>query len=371
MRRRIPAWLVEPLVILVAGVDIVYSLYSGNEHYDIVWAVVGVAALTLRRRWPWIAFLPTLPGALVLGQSAASLIALYTVANTTRRRGWLGAAVLVLGLCYIWPVPLDDTEYLTDSLTVVTFVYSLALAAAPAFLGQLVQTKRDLSDRLDEITEAREHERLLITQTALAAERAQLAREMHDVVSHQVSLIAVRAAAWQVSTGDPESKEAAATIRQLSTRTLDELRHMVSVLRAAGSKPTELTPQPGVDDLEQLVASSAIDATLSAEPLPDVDAAVERAIYRTVQEALTNVRKHAPGATATVRVFTEGDTIEVSVTNTAATRAVVALPSAEQGLLGLRQRAELLDGSLDYGPTDAGGWTLRLRLPGHGWQAGR
>ena len=205
-----------------------------------------------------------------------------------------------------WSWPSPEFADLSDRQALITLSYSVAQAAAPLFLGQLVQARRELSLRLVEVSEAREHERLLIAQSVLAKERAQLAREMHDVVSHQVSLIAVRAGALQVGSRDPEAKEAAATIRRLSVQTLDELRHMVGVLRASGSRPTELTPQPSLADLDRLVTGSGIDADLRTDLPDDLPPPVQRAVYRTVQEALTNIRKHAPGATATIRVLQRG-----------------------------------------------------------------
>lgn len=183
-------------------------------------------------------------------------------------------------------------------MTLVFFVYGLATAAAPVLFGQLLQAQRDLARRLVEIEEAREHERALHAQAVLARERAQLAREMHDVVSHQVSLIAVRAGALQVAAKDADAKEAARTIRSLSVTTLDELRTMVTLLRASGGQATELTPQPTLVDLHRLVESSGTHAQLKGELPPTVGTPTQRAPYRTVQEALTNVRKHAPGATA-------------------------------------------------------------------------
>jgi len=199
----------------------------------------------------------------------------------------------------------------------------------------------------------------------LAKERAQLAREMHDVVSHQVSLIAVRAGALQVRSPDPDTKQAAATIRQLSVRTLEELRYMVNVLRASGSRPTELTPQPTLAQLPGLVANSAIDARLELGVPADADLPppVQRAIYRTVQEGLTNVRKHAPGSTATVRISQHSRVIRATVVNTPPTRPAMPLPSANHGLAGLRQRAALLGGTLEASPTPDRGFRLSLALP--------
>jgi signal transduction histidine kinase len=232
-------------------------------------------------------------------------------------------------------------------------VYSLATAAAPVLIAQLHQTHRDLTRRLVEIEEAREHERALHAQAVLARERAQLAREMHDVVSHQVSLIAVRAGALQVAAKDADAKEAARTIRSLSVTTLDELRTMVTLLRASGGHITELSPQPTLADLRKLVESSGTHVELSGELPTAVGTPAQRALYRAVQEALTNVRKHAPGATACVELWQDGGGIGVTVTNTPPTRPSLSLPGSQQGLVGLRERAELLHGTLDAGPTAA------------------
>lgn len=102
---------------------------------------------------------------------------------------------------------------------------------------------------------------------------------------------------------------------------------------------------------------------LEIEPIPDLSPPFQRTIYRTVQEALTNVRKHAPGASAGVRIWFEAGHIRATITNTAPTRPVVPLPSSHHGLLGLQERAELLDGAVDATPTPDGGYRLDLTLP--------
>jgi signal transduction histidine kinase len=186
---------------------------------------------------------------------------------------------------------------------------------------------------------------------------------MHDVVSHQVSLIAVRAGALQVSTTDPDTKDAASTIRRLSTDTLDELRHMVTLLRASGSLATGLTPQPTLAELERLIAHSGIEVRMDGSSVPTgIGAHAQRAIYRTVQEALTNVRKHAPGAAASVHIEQHDTDLTVTITNTRPTRPTVPLPSAQHGLLGIRERAELLGGTMEAGPTTDGGFRVRLSV---------
>ncbi|WP_328690335.1 histidine kinase [Streptomyces phaeochromogenes] len=369
MRSRLPAPPVDAALVAVSLLDVRIHV-AADEPLRMACALLAVLLLLFRRRLPLPAFLLALPAALASDAVFATLAALYTLASLSRHRVLLAGCALAYAACdltsWSWPSP----EFLEPHglSALITVTYSLATGVAPVFLGQLVQARRELSLRLDEITEAREHERRLLAQGVLARERAQLAREMHDVVSHQVSLIAVQAGALQVGSRDPETKEAASTIRRLSVQTLEELRHMVSVLRASGSRPTELTPQPSLADLHRLVDTSGIEAELRTDLPDDLPPAVQRAVYRTVQEALTNVRKHAPGATATIRIRHADDTVHATVTNTAPTRPALPLPGAHHGLIGLCQRAELLGGTVASGPTACGGYELRLELPAQGEQ---
>ncbi|MFC3492913.1 sensor histidine kinase [Glycomyces rhizosphaerae] len=356
-----PAVFLDAALIAVAGADLWFNHMPGNWWDDAV-LVAGVLALAARRRFPLAVFIATLPMPLLMGQSAASLIALFTVACSTRNRRLLSACALVYAGLTIAPW-WGGGDILSESAWPVWGVYSLAPAGAAVFLGQLVQTKAELSRRLEEISEVREHEQALATQKVLAQERAHLAREMHDVVSHQVSLIAVRAGALQVSTEEAASKEAADTIRTLAARTLDELRYMVSVLRAGGGAGNGLAPQPTLDQLGELVDNAGMGAELETGPLPELSPPVQRAIYRTVQEALTNARKHAPGAAVRVQLTRDDGAVLAEVVNTAPKRPVVPLPSAKHGLIGLKQRAELLGGAFEAGPTGIGGWRVALRVP--------
>ncbi|MEV6833895.1 histidine kinase [Streptomyces sp. NPDC051133] len=362
--RRPPAVLLDIALVGFAVADAWVHVGFGDRPAAAC-AVLGAVALLLRHRLPLTTFALTLPTALITDAVVAPMAALYTLSSLNRHRFLLAGCALTYAVIDFMPWPwssLDATE-LSQTNNLFHLSYTLATAAAPVFLGQLVQARRELSLRLADISEAREHERLLTAQSVLAKERAQLAREMHDVVSHQVSLIAVQAGALQVGSHDAETRQAAATIRRLSVQTLEELRHMVSVLRASGSRPTELTPQPSLADLEHLVEASGIEAKLETDLPEELPPTVQRAVYRTVQEALTNVRKHAPGATATVRISHRGGALRATVTNTAATRRAFALPSSQQGLVGLTQRAELLGGTVTSGPTAQGGYELCLELP--------
>ncbi|WP_228540061.1 sensor histidine kinase [Nocardia sp. XZ_19_385] len=358
-RVRPPRWVVDAAAVAVAVVDAIFgSVYLDNS--ELALAVIACAALVFRRRWPVAVFLLTLPSAMLNELVIAPAIALYTVGRQSRNRlVSIGCAVAAAAAGISWGLgePLSRTD------AVIYGVFTAAWAAAPVLFGQLVRTRDELSQRLVEIEEARDHERHLHAQAVLARERAQIGREMHDVVSHQVSLIAVRAGALQVAAPDTDTREAARTIRELSVTTLDELRNLVTLLRASGGRGTELTPQPTLADLHTLIDSSGIPVVFGGELPTEITGAAQRAVYRTVQEALTNVRKHAPGATAEIHLWSDAERFGVVVVNTPATRSALPLPGSGHGLLGLTERAELLNGQLLSGATAEGGFRVELRLP--------
>lgn len=359
MRTRLPRWVVEAAAVTTALLDALFGT-GYDDHRELALALIACAALVFRRRWPVPVFLLTLPSAVLSELVIAPAIALFTVGRQVRSRlVTIGCAVAAAAAGLTWAMgePLAHTD------AVVYGVFTAAWAAAPVLFGQLMRTRDELAQRLVEIEEARDHERHLHAQNVLARERAQIGREMHDVVSHQVSLIAVRAGALQVAAPDTDTREAARTIRQLSVTTLEELRNLVLLLRVSGSGGTELTPQPTLADLHTLIDSSGIAATFTGTLPEDVSGAAQRAVYRTVQEALTNIRKHAPGATADIRLWSDPEQFGVVVLNTPGTRTALPLPGSGHGLIGLAERAELLNGQLLSGRTEVGGFRVELRLP--------
>lgn len=362
MSSRLSNRLVEALVLVFAVAEGVLTTITENDPYGFITIAIAVLVLLVRERWPVATFLATLPAVLYPGTIVPALVALYVV-SSRYRDGWLLAGCGLLAAAgFVFPMT-EFAPTIWDSYTLLGVIYFTMTAVAPILLGQFLHTQRELALRLEEVKQAREHERRLDAEAILARERNQLAREMHDVVSHQVSLIAVQAGALKVSTTDPNAEKAAENVRQLSVNTLDELRHMVNLLRASGTPATELTPQPTLTDLDRLIGNSAIDARLVGAAPEDLEPPVQRAIYRTIQEALTNVRKHAPGASATIDISHDDTDLTVTVTNTPPTRPNLALPSAQHGLVGLHERAALLGGKLHTGPTPDGGFQLRLRLP--------
>ncbi|MDW6061934.1 histidine kinase [Streptomyces sp. FXJ1.4098] len=372
------ASLLVPMALAVADALLVNGVTLGLE---LNVSLVAATALLLRRRLPMTVFLATLPGILIGYVWFAPMIAMYTVAARRPDRRLLAFSALLLAIAHFVPWPVSDFEPTAYRENTLTLIDASVTSVAPIALGLLVRTRGELAARIADLTHSRRHADELLAQQVLSTERARLAREMHDVVAHQVSLISLQAGAVQISAADSQARESARTIRELSVRTLDELRHMVGVLRAAGGDLEELTPQPCLADLPRLIELSALDVDYEADygegVLEDLgqSEAVERAVFRIVQEALTNVRKHAPGARVRVRVSevggTEGDgkavrELRVEVRNGApdATAAAPGLPGGGHGLIGLRERAQLLGGTLEARPLPDGGFVVRARLPG-------
>ncbi|MEJ2853172.1 MULTISPECIES: sensor histidine kinase [unclassified Saccharothrix] len=321
--------------------------------------LVGLAALLVRTRFPVAVLLVNL-AAVALGPAwVAGGIALYTVARLRRNRWLLGAFPVLFAVALWWPYPFTAEELAKNTADHSLWVRAVVFPVAAVALGRLATVSEELRVRLAELTSSREREDALLADRVLATERARLAREMHDVVAHQVSLISLQAGALLVSDADP--RKTAGAIRDLAVRTLVELRHMVGVLRAAGGRAGDLTPQPRLSDLPRLVDGSALEVDVP-EPCPEP---VERAAFRIVQESLTNARKHAPGATTHVRVRLADDRLHVEVHNGPPDHEVppLDLPGGGHGLVGLHERVAILGGEFEAGPTPDGGYRVRAELP--------
>ncbi|MBB5959058.1 signal transduction histidine kinase [Saccharothrix tamanrassetensis] len=348
--------------VAIAAFDVWFWFAPDAKSYNYVLSIIAVVAVAFRRRFPFLVVLLTVPGFLAGMAQLAAMIALGTLARQRllSTQTYIAAGLVWLSRFFLWPpedfVALPWTTHIHDA------IYGCIVAGMPIAIGLLVHAREELSARIAELAVSRERERLLHAHAVRADERARLAREMHDVVSHQVSLIAMQAGALRVAVADPDAQQVAGTIRSLSTRTLDELRQLVSVLRTTSGDDS---PQPRIEELPQLVAGAGIPASLTVQgPVGDLPAPISGAVYRTVQEALTNVRKHAGGATTAVHVQADPDELRVEIRNDAPARhECSSLPSGGHGLVGLRERAALLDGTFEAGPAEDGGFRVAVTFP--------
>ncbi|WP_244943590.1 sensor histidine kinase [Streptomyces inhibens] len=396
---------VVPVLLAIADAVLVNGLELALE---LGVSVVAATALLLRRRFPLLVFLFTLPGLYIGYIWFAPMIGLYTLAARRPGRARLGICAVLLIAAHFFPYPMSDFELTAYRENTLVLIDACVTSAAPIALGLLVRTRRELASRVEDLTRSLRREDRLLADRVKTTERARLAREMHDVVAHQVSLISLQAGAVQVSTADEAARAGARTIRELSVRTLEELRHMVGVLRADGGEAAEargLAPQPDLEELPRLIEMSALDVTYERGVVAGASGAktVERAAFRTVQEALTNVRKHAPGARVRVRVdpvdtvdtvdtvggergartgpaggadagradtggadagrAAQGLRVEIRNGPPDATATAPALPGGGHGLVGLRERAQSLGGTLEARHTSDGGFVVRAEFP--------
>ncbi|MER7394561.1 histidine kinase [Streptomyces sp. NPDC000151] len=383
-RRPLPVrGVLAPTLPVALGLVDAFLVHGVRPGLGLWTSLASALVLPLRRRCPEVALVVTLLGMYIGYIWFAPMIALCTLAARRAGTALVVAGAAALALVHYLPYPLGDYTPTADRQSLLDLLDSCVLGAGAAVFGRWARARTQLRERVRDLTESRHREAELRAERAVTTERARLAREMHDVVAHQVSLISLQAGALQMTCGDDASRERAGTVRDLAAKTLEELRHMVGALRSGGGTGAGLAPQPRLADLPRLAAESGLRVALDLDGALGGDAtfggdnaaargwpeAVERAAYRTVQEALTNVRKHAPGADVRVTVDvtdnrTAGEWLTVDVRNgPAAAPGESALPEGGHGLLGLRERALLLGGTFAAHPTGDGGFAVSAGFP--------
>lgn len=327
----------------------------------------GSIALLWRRSLPLIVLVVTLTASLVWdviglagGPSLAIFVSLYGVGRYIEkdRSSFLalaGAAILVIANDMIEREPVS------------VMGFSIALVFVPWYLGRRIKERREYLALLEERAEYLERERAAEAQQAVDEERTRIARELHDLVAHRVSMITVQAGAAQtVAVSDPEKAiRAMEAVEEEGREALRELRQVLGVLRP-GEERKGLAPMHGLADIPGLVDEMngvGIAVSLSNAGVPDVlPARIDLASYRIVQEALTNVLKHAgPDPKPEVRLSSDDHTLTIEVTDQGS--GVSTLPGSGHGLVGMRERATLLGGTFEAGPSLRGGFRIMARLP--------
>jgi signal transduction histidine kinase len=362
--------------VLTTDPTVVYDYPPANAQLVLL-ALGATLPVALRRVYPYTALLISAVAITVIMSlrwnegvtPLGTLVLLYSVA--VYRQFWIAAAGLatvlgMFGLFALIGAPFFDSP----AAALSSFVFCV-----PWGIGLSVRRQRVLREQAMKKALAAERDLAAAEERAVFAERLRIARELHDVVSHTLSVIAVQSGvARHLSQAQPERVEPALeTIENASRTALDDLRRMLGVLREAPGEEGltalqhQLAPSPDLADIEDLVAQhrkSYGPVELSIDPTADrMPASVRLTVYRIVQEGLTNARKHAPRSPVRISVDTTARDVTVVVDN-AATDLPSATTESGFGLVGMRERVGLFGGDVDAGPTIEGGFRVCAHLPG-------
>ncbi|MGH3384916.1 MAG: sensor histidine kinase [Nocardioidaceae bacterium] len=334
------------------------------------YAAGGLVASTLwwRRRWPVVlAAGAVVPAAFAVSAAPGALILLFTVGVHRPSRVSVPMAVLHLGGSMVFALTQPSAEsFLTQLL------WSVAILAVALAWSLFVRARRQLVISLRERAERAEAEQRLLADQARLAERNRIAREMHDVLGHRVSLIALHAGGLELRPDLPPQtvRESAGVIRSTARQALEELRDVIGVLRDQSAEEAPPGPQPALADIDRLVedsrrAGANVRLEMTVERMESAPPVLGRDAYRIVQEALTNVHKHVRGAATTVSVSGgPGDGLRIEVANRVPVPVADGprLPGSGSGLVGLAERVSLSGGTLQHGPTPDGRFVVEAML---------
>ncbi|MER5965866.1 histidine kinase [Streptomyces sp. NPDC002057] len=374
-RRTVRDWIVDTLLFLLAAlfgllVADVSAQYNSEPVvlFDQLAGAAACCALWLRRRRPvGLAVALSLANVIAPVASGALLVSLFSVAvrRPFREVAWIGALAVVTSTVQVFVRPDPTTN--TGLSIGIGFVLILLVTA----WGMLVRARRQLVEALRERARRAEAEAELRAAQAQRLAREAIAREMHDVLAHRLTLLSVHAGALEFRPDAPPEQiaRAAGVIRDSAHEALQDLREIIGVLRAPGENGDGDRPQPTLATLGALIAESreagaevVLDTTVD-DPAA-APAATGRTVYRIAQEGLTNARKHAPGTRVTVTVRGRpGEGLTVDIHNPAPDGPVPHVPGSGQGLIGLTERAALAGGRLEHGPAPGGGFSLHAWLP--------
>jgi signal transduction histidine kinase len=365
------------LVTSVAGLfvkDEVGIHYRGDDALLVLLVLLATIPLAWRRRMPFEVLLVAGLSAVLIEafhyhETAGGfgvLIALYSVAAHTpnRRRSMVGLVLTIIGITIALLSQVSSVPF-------GAFISNYVLFATAWILGDNLQTRRAYVHSLEERAALADVAAQEEARQAVNAERTRIARELHDVVAHSVSVMVVQAgAARKVLDKDPErASEAMASIESTGRQSLNELRRLLGMLRQADGTATGRVPQPSIEHVDALVAQTreaGLPVTLAVEGSPrPLAPGVDLSAYRIVQEALTNAMKHAGPAHAEVRLCYGVDTLELVVSDDGrgANGEEGAHRNGGHGLVGMRERVSLFGGELHVGNRPGGGFTVRATLP--------
>ena len=360
------------LVVAVSGLAW-FELATWQWKHDRAWFAVdlalGIGTLVLvawRRRWPFTIALVTNVATLVSASAGGpATLALVSMATRRRWREIIPVALLTLTVGLVF----DRFNPVSDDGWLVTVPIIVALVAVTVGWGMYIGSRRELLATLRDRAETAESEQAARLAQARTAERTRIAREMHDVLAHRISMVTMHAGAlsYRDDLTPEQVRETAGIIQESSHQALAELRQVLGVLREDPGDAEPERPQPSAVDLPELIdearaAGMNVDDELHAlEPIPDQ---LGRTAYRVVQEGLTNARKHAPDTLVSVELSGgPGEGLTIAVRNPLRVGSPLDVPDSGLGLTGLAERAALVGGRLRHGVTANREFTLSVWLP--------
>ena len=338
----------------------------------LVLAVVAGGSLVLRRTAPLVVLATTLAAGVAtvaLGDEplgVAMLIALYTSAAVCERRVSLAALASTLVIVAVLSVATADDEG-RETSALGGAIIAAALSVGVWGLGAYAQTRRRYLRELKERAASAEREREQLARIAVHEERASIARELHDIVAHSVSvmLVGVRGARDALRASPDAADDTLARVERSGEQSLAELRRILALLREP-EQVSESHPQPSLAELDELVAgyrAAGLPVRLEVvgEPVP-LPSGVELSVYRIAQEALTNALKHSDPTNVILTLAFRPSRLELEVVDDGMRTAPSTAPTG-QGIIGMRERIALLGGELETGKRDGGGFRVAARLP--------
>ncbi|OJF14104.1 sensor histidine kinase [Couchioplanes caeruleus] len=366
-------WTLLATADLLSPVPTVLPQWSSSPDWliatDLTIGIAFSVALWWRRRWPVHLGIGVLIfGTMSITITVVALISLFSVAVHRRFAVngvvTVGAMLMNAAFCVIRP---EHGTPIVESLA-----WSLAIVSIVQLWGMIVRARRELVVSLRDRVERAEAEQQLRVAQARALERTRIAREMHDVLAHRISLLSLHAGALEIRPDAPptEVANAAGVIRASAHQALQDLREVIGVLREPAAEALPERPQPTLSELpaladESRAAGVKVCLLLGVDRPEDTPSGIGRTAYRIVQEGLTNARKHAPGTVVRVSVSgAAGEGLTVDIRNPAPVgRPPSVIPGTGTGLIGLTERATLAGGTLTHGHDSQGDFVLAAWLP--------
>jgi signal transduction histidine kinase len=343
-----------------------------------VLAVVAMGSLAWRRQYPFTVMVVSATSTVTLtalgypeaGAPFAVFIAFYTAAAYGQRRNLaLSASIVAVAMGVLW-LTRDQSGFTAGDFVANTVVFSIAWV-----LGDTIRSRRERLAAAEDRARLLEQEQAETERRVLAEERLRIAQELHDVVAHAMSVITVQAGvgAHVIDTQPAEAKKALTAIEATGRSALQELRRMLGLLRQEGDARGARQPAPGFEDMKQLIqsvrdAGVPIEERWVGDPDIPIPASIYLSGYRILQEALTNVLKHAGKASVVVTMTLEPGWASIEVLDDGRGAASMALngdrsPGSGYGLVGMRERVAVFGGTLEAGPRQGGGFRVRARFP--------